>query len=143
MALDATRGLQALHEAAGGTIVHFDIKPHQFLLDEQGRVKLADFNLCKYLNTDADGNTCPLEVSKADSAGPWRAPENVAGEAISKKLDIYSMGMVFYSMLALRPPFLGGHLERASQILAGIRPPVDPSWHQGFVEIMRDMWKQE
>lgn len=69
MALDATRGLQALHEAAGGPIVHFDIKPQQLMLDENGTVKLTDFNLCKYLDTDADGNTCPLKMSKSHRPG--------------------------------------------------------------------------
>lgn len=70
MALDATRGLQALHEAAGGVIIHFDIKPHQLMLDEEGRVKLTDFNLCKFLDIDAEGNACPLlKMSRSKGVG--------------------------------------------------------------------------
>ncbi|CAM9663410.1 unnamed protein product, partial [Hapterophycus canaliculatus] len=40
MALDAARGLQALHEAQGGAVVHSDIRPEHLMLDAQGRIKI-------------------------------------------------------------------------------------------------------
>lgn len=58
MALDAARGLQAMHEASGGAIVHYDIKPQQMMLDENGRVKINDLNMCLFAPADEDGNTC-------------------------------------------------------------------------------------
>ncbi|CAM9981725.1 unnamed protein product, partial [Hapterophycus canaliculatus] len=49
-------------------------------------------------------------------------------------MDIYSMGLVFYSMLALKPPYDGDE-EIISHVLDGIRPPIDPSWHPGFIAV--------
>lgn len=63
MALDAARGLQALHEAPGGPIVHFDIKPHQMMLDANGRLKINDLNLVRFPRADKDGNSCPFKSS--------------------------------------------------------------------------------
>ncbi|CAM9654688.1 unnamed protein product [Ectocarpus fasciculatus] len=141
MALDAARGLQALHEAPGGAIVHFDIKPQQLMLDEHGRVKINDLNMCRFADADADGNTCPYE-SAASRLGPWRSPENIRGYKLNEKLDIYSLAMVFYSMLALHPPYLNVP-NATGLIMDGIPPPTDPSWHQGFLDIVRDMWQQD
>ena len=63
MALDAARGLQALHEAPGGPIVHLDIKPQQMMLDKDGRVRINDLNTCRFLDADTDGNSCPYAAS--------------------------------------------------------------------------------
>lgn len=81
MALDAVRGLRALHDAPGGPIVHFDLKPQQFLIDEDGRVKLNDLNMAKFMNTNAStGGPCPFETKHAAYPRRWRSPENMAGE---------------------------------------------------------------
>lgn len=72
MAIDAARGLQALHEVEGGAIIHFDIKPQQMMLDAEGRLKINDLNMCKFVDADSDGNTCPLE-SPASKPGEWVA----------------------------------------------------------------------
>lgn len=61
MALDAARGLQALHEAPGGAIVHFDVKPEQMMLDGNGRIKINDLNMIYFADADVDGNTCPFD----------------------------------------------------------------------------------
>ena len=61
MALDAARGLQALHEAPGGAIVHFDMKPQQLMLDRNGRIKINDLNMCRFVDADVDGNSCAFE----------------------------------------------------------------------------------
>ncbi|CAM9799268.1 unnamed protein product [Ectocarpus fasciculatus] len=141
MALDAARGLQALHEAPGGGIVHSDIKPHQLMLDEHGRVKINDLNMCTFPSADMDGNTCPYPAS-ACNPGPFRSPENIAGEPLSEKIDVYSLAMTFYTMLALKPPYEGEPAAR-SRILAGIPPAVNSSWDRGFVEILGDMWQRD
>lgn len=77
MALDAARGLQALHEAPGGPIVHADLQPRQLLLDENGVVKVNDLNRCRFMGRDAEGNYCPFRISKGN--GVWRSPEEYQG----------------------------------------------------------------
>lgn len=78
MARDAARGLQALHEAEGGPIVHADLQPRQLLLDDQGVVKINDLNRCRFMGTDEDGKPCPFKISKAN--GVWRSPEEYSDE---------------------------------------------------------------
>lgn len=78
MALDAARGLQAMHEMPGGPVVHADLQPRQLLLDENGVVKINDLNRCRFMGRDAAGEPCPFKISKGN--GVWRAPEEYAGE---------------------------------------------------------------
>ena len=78
MALEAARGLQAIHEIPGGPVVHADLQPRQLLLDENGVVKLNDLNRCRFMGRDADGMPCPFKITKAN--GVWRSPEEFAGE---------------------------------------------------------------
>lgn len=71
MALDAARGLQALHEAPGGAIVHLDIKPQQLMLDGNGRLKLNDLNMLRFADADVDGNTCSFEMAASRVGANW------------------------------------------------------------------------
>ncbi|CAN0027703.1 unnamed protein product [Scytosiphon promiscuus] len=52
------------------------------------------------------------------------------------------MGLVFYSMLALKPPY-DGDKDKATHILDGVPPPIDASWHPGFMAIVQDMWQRD
>lgn len=78
MALEAGRGLQAMHEMPGGPVVHADLQPRQLLMDENRVVKINDLNRCRFMGRDADGEPCPFKISKGN--GVWRAPEEYAGE---------------------------------------------------------------
>lgn len=53
---------------------------------------------------------------------------------LTEKLDIYSMGMIFWSMLGRNEPFARDDFYK-NKVLAGERPFVNPSWHRGFVEV--------
>ena len=75
LALDAARGLQALHEAPGGPIVHYDIKPQQMMLDENGRVKINDLNTCQFVDADVNGNSCPFAMSAVGVGGYFLTTE--------------------------------------------------------------------
>lgn len=81
MSLDAITGLRALHEAADGPIVHYDVKPAQLLVTENGRVKLNDFNVAWFMSRGTDGSPCAFNVKgDARQPGPWRAPEYLSGK---------------------------------------------------------------
>lgn len=55
-------------------------------------------------------------------------------KALTEKLDVYSLAMVFYAMLANKPPFMDLP-DAHSRIRAGLPPDTDSSWHPGFVEV--------
>eukprot|EP00752_Nemacystus_decipiens_P018344 g16457.t1 len=117
MSLDGARGLQALHEAS---IVHYDIKPVQMMVTDDGvvggaelRVKLNDFNVVFFMSSGPDGTPCPFTVPGALQLGPWRTPEYLAQKPMTEKVDIYRMGMVFKKFLANSGVLFLGHHPRA------------------------------
>eukprot|EP00903_Cladosiphon_okamuranus_P015281 g14121.t1 len=142
MSIDAAKGLQALHEIAG--CLHIDLKPMQLLVDEEGRVKLNDFNSVHVMNRNPmDGTFCPAWSAKRNRREPWPSPENFAGKLLTEKTDVYSLGMIFYSLLIGGKPF-GDNADHFDQALEGkYRPPMDPSWHRGYTQVVEDMWLQD
>lgn len=77
MALDAARGLEALHEAPGGPIIHADLQPKQLLLNDEWVVKINDLNRCRFMDRDTVGRPCPVTIKRAN--GVWRSPEEYLG----------------------------------------------------------------
>jgi eukaryotic-like serine/threonine-protein kinase len=107
VALQVARGLGAAH-ARG--IVHRDLKPENVFLGADGRVKILDFGLAT-LN-DATPRPSPSEDLPAAPTVPliagtagYMAPEQVLGEVVDHRADIFALGVVLYEMLAHRRPF--------------------------------------
>ncbi|HEY0786557.1 MAG TPA: SUMF1/EgtB/PvdO family nonheme iron enzyme [Acidobacteriaceae bacterium] len=92
---------EALSCAEAKRIVHRDLKLANMLLDEGGRVKLLDFGISKITDI-ADGLTRPGE-----SLGTpyYMSPEQIRGEGCDIRSDLYSLGVVFFELLAGRRPF--------------------------------------
>ncbi|XP_054787885.1 LEAF RUST 10 DISEASE-RESISTANCE LOCUS RECEPTOR-LIKE PROTEIN KINASE-like 2.7 [Prosopis cineraria] len=90
------RGLEYLHKGCNTRILHFDIKPHNILLDEKYRPKISDFGLAKLNNNEES----IISVSNARGTVGYVAPEvwnkNIGG--VSHKSDVYSYGMMLLEM---------------------------------------------
>ena len=102
-AVDITRqicdGLQDAHENG---IVHRDVKPHNILVMDNGRVKVTDFGIAQMMSsvTVTDSSTIVGSVH-------YFSPEQAKGETTGAKSDIYSVGVVLYEMLTGKVPFEG------------------------------------
>jgi serine/threonine protein kinase len=94
----------ALSHAHQRGIVHRDVKPGNILLGPDNWVLLTDFGLVKILETPA--NLTPSGMSLGTPA--YMAPEQVAGEQVDQRADIYSLGATLYQMVTGRVPFEGG-----------------------------------
>jgi TPR repeat protein/tRNA A-37 threonylcarbamoyl transferase component Bud32 len=90
---------EALQYAHQLGIVHRDIKPENILLDQQGRVKIADYGIAKLVG--ADGRVDALTGEQQVIGTPhYMAPEQVEKPSIvDHRADIFSLGVVFYEML--------------------------------------------
>ena len=93
---------EALEEAHENGIIHCDIKPHNILLTETGKVKVTDFGIARAINSST-------VIDKQSILGSvhYLSPEQAAGDKITAKTDIYSLGIVLYEMLTHHLPFEG------------------------------------
>lgn len=88
--------LQFAHEEG---IVHRDIKPENILIDQRGRVKVADFGLAKLVGQDA-GSENLTATQQVMGTMKYMAPEQMSGtKQVDHRADIYSLGVVFYELL--------------------------------------------
>ena len=106
----------ALQYAHDRGVIHRDIKPENILVDEAGRIKIADFGLAKL----ATGHASHLTRSNLVMGTPnYMAPEQVErSSSVDHRADIYSLGVVFYEMLTGELPL--GRFKAPSE-----RAPVD------------------
>jgi TolB-like protein len=94
------QGLACAH-AAG--IVHRDLKPGNVMLLPDGTVKILDFGLAKARDWSLSGPSARLGTVS------YMAPEQIRGEAVDGRTDLWALGVVLYEMLTGRKPFAGEH----------------------------------
>ncbi|MEP6507200.1 MAG: serine/threonine-protein kinase, partial [Gemmatimonadales bacterium] len=110
----------ALDYAHGHGVVHRDIKPENILLHE-GEAVLADFGIALAVK-EAGGNRL-TETGLSLGTPQYMSPEQATGDrALDKRSDIYSLGAVFYEMIAGEPPVTGGTAQAMIAKLLTERP---------------------
>jgi tRNA A-37 threonylcarbamoyl transferase component Bud32 len=117
LAAQVADALEAAHRAG---LVHRDVKPANILLCGDGRVKVADFGIAKAV-AEADLTQPGLMVGTAK----YLAPEQVRGDPVDPRTDIYSLGVVLYEMLCGRAPFVAD-TDAATALARLTRDPLRP-----------------
>jgi eukaryotic-like serine/threonine-protein kinase len=92
------RGLQAAHEQG---IIHRDIKPQNVLIDSRGEVKLMDFGIARV----AESREAMTQAGLIVGTPHYMSPEQVKGETLDPRSDVYAMGVLIYEMVSGRRPF--------------------------------------
>jgi uncharacterized RDD family membrane protein YckC len=115
--LDVLDGLQEAHRLE---VIHRDVKPSNCFLEPDGRVKVGDFGLAKSLVKEAHLTRTGAFVGTPHFA----SPEQVRGEPIDRRTDVYSAAATLFYLLAGRPPFSG---ESGTATLARIVSDPPPS----------------
>jgi eukaryotic-like serine/threonine-protein kinase len=110
--------LSALRFAHRHGIVHRDIKPHNVLVDAEGRVKVTDFGIARA------GTSQMTEAGSIVGTAQYLSPEQARGTAVDQRSDLYSLGIVLYELLTGTLPFNGDTpVEIAMKHLSQIPPP--------------------
>ncbi|XP_049936502.1 rust resistance kinase Lr10-like isoform X7 [Nymphaea colorata] len=100
IALGIARGIEYLHQGCDQRIIHFDIKPHNILLDHNFTPKISDFGLAKSYCKDRSSVT----ITEGKGTIGYIAPELFYGNSrhVSHKSDVYSFGMLLIAMVGLK-----------------------------------------
>lgn len=105
--LPIANALASAHESG---IVHRDIKPENVMLRRDGVVKVLDFGLAKLIKAQTpagDDRISGMEIPGVVGTPRYMSPEQVRGEEVDGRSDIFSLGVVLYEMLTARAPFEG------------------------------------
>ncbi len=107
--LQVCAGIGYAHRAG---LVHCDVKPHNFLITPDNRVKVTDFGIARAL-----ASILPEERTDVVWGSPqYFSPEQASGGAPSPASDVYSLGVVMYYMLTGRLPFTAGSATELAQL---------------------------
>ena len=121
--------LKATRFAHRRGIIHRDIKPHNVIVDEEGRAKVTDFGIARAGASDM------TETGSIMGTAQYLSPEQAQGHAVSAASDLYAVGIVLYELLTGRVPFDGESavtiaLKQVSEL------PVPPS---AYVDVAPDL----
>ncbi len=140
LVIQACKGLGYAHRAG---LVHCDIKPHNFLVTPDGRVKITDFGIARAL-----ASINPSEESDVVWGSPqYFSPEQAAGSAPSLASDVYSIGVIMYLMFTGQLPFQGKNSVELAKMHQS-ETPIDPrslnkSIPENFNEIILKVLSKE
>ncbi len=114
-------------------VIHRDLKPSNIMLDQTGNAFLADFGLAKLISGSSD----ITKTGNIVGTPAYMSPEQLRGETLDHRSDIYSLGVLLYHMVTGNPPFNAAtsdvvtiiykHLEEAPEPPSTLNPDIPPA----------------
>jgi eukaryotic-like serine/threonine-protein kinase len=122
-------GLSACHQAG---IIHRDVKPANVVKAPDGVIKLTDFGIARVI-TDATLSRKGTIVGTPN----YMSPEQIRGEDVDPRTDVFSAGVLFYELLTARKPFEGPDVTAIMYNVTNIHPP-SPRFYNGSLPVELD-----
>lgn len=110
---------EGLHYAHTCGIVHRDVKPSNIRILEDGTVKIMDFGIAKSMVTESTLTQTGITLGTAS----YLAPEQIRGEAVDARTDIFSLGVLAYELFTYTRPFAGDHISTVLYKIMNENPP--------------------
>ena len=127
--------LNALHYSHSNNVVHRDIKPENLFLLDNGQLKIADFGVAKIDKTSVTQHGMRIGTPS------YMSPEQIEGQPIDGRSDLFSAAVIFYQLLTGRKPFMGGSLATLMHQVVNTEPPsvlaLNSALPKGFDGLMR------
>ncbi len=127
--IDVCDGLGYAHSTG---IIHRDIKPSNIRILEDGTVKIMDFGIAKSMVSQSTLTQTGITLGTAS----YLAPEQIRGEDLDPRTDIFSLGVLAYEMLTGQKPFGGDHISTVLYKIMNEAPPppssLDPALPRGL-----------
>ena len=128
---------EGLATAHGQGVIHRDLKPGNLMVTAEGRLKILDFGLARLVHTSADPDvtrSATLETGTVSGTFPYMAPEQLRGEPVDARADLYAAGAVLYEMATGRrafpqtqgPQLMGAILHQEPAPAASLNPRISP-----------------
>ncbi|MEO1367697.1 MAG: serine/threonine-protein kinase, partial [Acidobacteriota bacterium] len=120
--IQIARGLAHAHEHG---VIHRDIKPANIRILEDGSAKIMDFGIAKLAQQESGLTQTGMTLGTA----AYLSPEQIRGEAVDSRTDIFSFGVLAYELLTYRRPFDGNQISAVLyQLLHHEPPPMREVW---------------
>ncbi len=111
---------EALAVAHAAGVIHRDVKPENALIDGEGVLKVMDFGIARF----TEATSSRTQTGMAVGTPTYMAPEQLAGEPIDPRADLYALGVVLYECLTGRPPFQAPSLVSLIAKVLTTTPPL-------------------
>jgi serine/threonine-protein kinase len=126
------RGLEHAHRQG---VLHRDVKPANVRVLPSGTVKIMDFGIAKLLHEVSDVTTRGLTLGTVG----YLAPEQLRGEEVDRRTDVFSFGVLAYELLTYERPFRGSTFSEVSYRLLNEEPvalrDLAPTWSRAIAEL--------